>query len=525
MKRTLAACVLLSAFSGCVATDSCGDGHGSCCPGPSGRSIVPTIPGVQGPRGEPIAMAAPYSAMPNEIYSPREMMAQSLPLDFVQFAGRTPPPPSSGVVQGGYTAAQGAPSGLMQANYTASSGMSSEVMPTAGSCPPGGCPPNMMMPAGMISPAGMPPGPGMSPGPGIPPPAATAAVGALTGGAPQRFPTHRSSVRFLNPPGMKVSWYAPTGDGKAGFSPAQIEVPGRYNFVQAAIYRLKLADIPNRPGLELYPTLEVVPSNVKTDPFLAHSAVPISFTDEDFDQVAAGNYVVKVIYLPDPQFQDLAAVGPDEVVSSRLEPGVDPIVEAHRRGSILLVIRLGNIDLEAPNTPAMDAPCAVAQRPIMPPQGLAGNGPGPGGMMPPNGAPGMMPYGMAPNGMTPNMLMGRSRPPMGYNGPMTNPNTGMMNPYGPMMVPNVPIMGSPPPMPPSGTLPPYMPGQPQPAPPGPAAEVTTLPDVQQVQYTPVAPADVATAPEAPTPQANAPLPDADEKKSKSTTHRWWSTKK
>ena len=116
----------------------------------------------------------------------------------------------------------------------------------------------------------------------------------------------------------------------------------------------------------MYPTLEVVPAKAKTCTFLAHSAVPVSFTEEDFEQVAAGNFVVKVIYLPDPQFQDLAATGPDEVVSSRLEPGVDPIVEAMRRGSILLVIRLGNIDLEAPNTPAMDAPNPFCPPPAPP---------------------------------------------------------------------------------------------------------------------------------------------------------------
>ena len=47
--------------------------------------------------------------------------------------------------------------------------------------------------------------------------------------------------------------------------------------------------------------------------------------------MVAGNYVVKVVYLPYPQFQDLATAGPDEVVSTRLEPGVDPIAEAVRR--------------------------------------------------------------------------------------------------------------------------------------------------------------------------------------------------
>ena len=97
----------------------------------------------------------------------------------------------------------------------------------------------------------------------------------------------------------------------------------------------------------------------------------MAFTDEDFEQVATGNYVVKVIYLPDPQFQELATTGPDEVVSSRLEPGVDPILEAKRRGCILAVVRVGNIDLEAQNTPPMNAPSPYMLRgaPPMPPGG------------------------------------------------------------------------------------------------------------------------------------------------------------
>jgi hypothetical protein len=125
-----------------------------------------------------------------------------------------------------------------------------------------------------------------------------------------------------------VSWFTASPDGKAGFSANTLDVPGKYNFVQGAVYRLKLTDVPLYPGVPYFPTLEVVPANHKTAAFLAHSAVPISFTQEDFEQVRAGNYVVKVIYLPDPQYQDLAATGPDEVVSSRLEPGVDPIAEA-----------------------------------------------------------------------------------------------------------------------------------------------------------------------------------------------------
>jgi hypothetical protein len=295
-------------------------------------------------------MAAPYSyAPPSGKDAAMAMLQNSVPVNMVQQATYKP---DSG-------------SGILQAQATL---------------------PGAIMHAGGISPPGVPMTPGAPGGSGIQltgggsPQGAVAAVGALTGGSamPGQYAPHRTEVRFVGPNGMKISWY--TGGGMGS-----IDAPGRYNFIQAAIYRLKLSNIPGRPGLELYPTLEVVPVNNKTATFLAHSAVPVTFTEEDFEQVTAGNYVVKVIYLPDPQHQDLAAVGADEVVSTRLEPGVDPIAEACKRGNILLVIRIGNIDLEAPNTPAMDAPGAYQPHAAMPPrmQGPA---------MP--GAAQMAPYGM-----------------------------------------------------------------------------------------------------------------------------------
>jgi hypothetical protein len=162
---------------------------------------------------------------------------------------------------------------------------------------------------------------------------------------------------------MKISWYTQGPDGKPMWSTTPIETPGRYNFAQAAFYRLKLSNIEGRPGLELYPTLEVVPGNPNTEAFLAHSSVPVEFTNDDFKQVAEGNYIVKVIYLPYPQFQDVAGTGIEEILSTRLEPGADPIEEARRRGSILLVIRMGNVDQEAPNTPPLNAPPPGAAQP------------------------------------------------------------------------------------------------------------------------------------------------------------------
>jgi hypothetical protein len=55
--------------------------------------------------------------------------------------------------------------------------------------------------------------------------------------------------------------------------------------------------------------------------------------------------------LPDPEHQELAQAGVEELVSTRLDPGVDPIVEADRKGTILAIIRMGNKDLREPVPP------------------------------------------------------------------------------------------------------------------------------------------------------------------------------
>lgn len=182
----------------------------------------------------------------------------------------------------------------------------------------------------------MHPGPGVDgPGPGV------MMLGDASGLSPA--PGAASQIIFNGPEGMAVSWDV---SAPGSFDSEPLICPGRYNFPQGAIYRLKLTNIPGREGAELYPTLEVGPSLPRTDAYLAHNAIPVQFTEEDFDQVLSGNFVTKVIYLPDAEFQELALAGVETLVSTRLDPGLDPIVEADRRGAILAIIRLGNKDLQ-----------------------------------------------------------------------------------------------------------------------------------------------------------------------------------
>ena len=146
----------------------------------------------------------------------------------------------------------------------------------------------------------------------------------------------RTQIYFKEPAGMKVYWFTTAKDGKQSFSATPLEAPGRFNFLQGAIYRLKLTHLPGHAGLELFPTLEVPAPTPHAREFLAHNAVPIVLTEEDVNQVVKGNFLVKVVYLPHAKGDG----GGDQIA---LASGQDAVREAARRGSILMIVRIGNI--------------------------------------------------------------------------------------------------------------------------------------------------------------------------------------
>ena len=233
---------------------------------------------------------------------------------------------------------------------------------------------NRTPPANML----LHPGPGVGgPGPGV-----------MMGDAPAPYPMRTSQLAFTGPSGM---WMNYDTSGQGSFDSEPLISPGRMNFRQGAIYRLKLTKVPGRPGMELYPTIEIGPTTPRTEAYLAHNAVPIQLKEEDFDQILSGNFVTKVIYLPDPEFQEMALAGVETLVSTRLDPGVDPIAEADRRGAILAILRIGNIDPELPGSdpgrmahaggnviPAgFHSPVGGPQMPFHPAAAMMGGGPGP----------------------------------------------------------------------------------------------------------------------------------------------------
>jgi hypothetical protein len=280
---------------------------------------------------------------------------------------------------------------------------------------------NVLPPAAMLQ----HPGPGVEgPGPGIIAPASYEASIEASGygmGGPVGMggvlpPT--SQIGFIGKDGMQVRWDTTPG---GGFDSTPLVTPGRYDFPQGAIYRLKLTDIEGYEGVELYPSLEVAPVTPRTAAYLAHNAVPFQLTNEDLDQVTTGNFVTKVVYLPDAEYQELAVPGVETLVSTRLDPGVDPVVEADRRGSILAIIRIGNKDLEAPGAAGMAGAGGMGTG-GMGGAGGAGGGGAPCGVAGPLG----MPVGGDPSQLPPAFVAGMTAPQYGM--PFTGTPIGLPGP-------------------------------------------------------------------------------------------------
>ena len=86
MRRNATAVLMVAALGGCMSFQNGPEtGGGNSVPHWGRTYGPPTVPGVKGPYGESVPMAAPYSsAPPANAYMARSMMSQSLPLSSVQ---------------------------------------------------------------------------------------------------------------------------------------------------------------------------------------------------------------------------------------------------------------------------------------------------------------------------------------------------------------------------------------------------------------------------------------------------------
>jgi hypothetical protein len=177
----------------------------------------------------------------------------------------------------------------------------------------------------------------------------------------QQPEVHLLHQGVMTPPGAIGSLQLQRGGPLPGFfQPVEIKAPsgasvslavaGRFSEPMATpvavglligpVYRLRVMGLPLAPGVEVFPTIEMIDRLYAPAGQERRFAVPIELTEEDLRLAAEGKFVTRVIYLEDP----LDAVPAPQGTGQHwfdVGPGRDPLVVADELGRPVAILRMG----------------------------------------------------------------------------------------------------------------------------------------------------------------------------------------
>jgi len=188
-------------------------------------------------------------------------------------------------------------------------------------------------------------------------------VGWVGTAAAQRTGIHYNQ-RGDMPPGAIGNWQLQRGGPLPGYiQPVEITAPdgaeislaleGQFEDPQPAprlagmligpVYRFRVTSIPLHPGLEVYPTVEVI--NRLYPPLGTELKFPIQveLTQDDLLLAAKGNMVTRVIYLEDPEQAIPARQNNGRQHWFEAAAGQDPLQVADSLGRPMAILRMGGM--------------------------------------------------------------------------------------------------------------------------------------------------------------------------------------
>ena len=177
-----------------------------------------------------------------------------------------------------------------------------------------------------------------------------------------------------SPLGQTAAWMQHIRQEHQGWmQPVKIEVPGGgdvsvYNgsHEPAAVvsepalfavnpghtYRLRLANMPNFPEAELYPSIEVLDRLHPPAGQVHQFPIPLPFSKEEIQQALSGRLVTRVVYLEQPQIaQQIDPLRRD--VPQSVHPAENVLHEADRLGRPMLIVRIGSRRPTLSHTPLL----------------------------------------------------------------------------------------------------------------------------------------------------------------------------
>jgi uncharacterized repeat protein (TIGR01451 family) len=179
------------------------------------------------------------------------------------------------------------------------------------------------------------PTPAADPGVRLTPPPGSAVVGAPL------LPPEVQVVRFSAPEGAKIEILGPATEGIV--APDASDGGVTVGLKVGVSYRLKLSNLHNAPGVELFPMVELVGHLHRApgvDPLKFPIRVP--FTEDDLEDAAVrGRMVTQVVYLESPDQALPLALPKNQISVVTLSPVESPMKIAPALGRPMAIVRVG----------------------------------------------------------------------------------------------------------------------------------------------------------------------------------------
>ena len=155
----------------------------------------------------------------------------------------------------------------------------------------------------------------------------------------QRKPELRGlwqAVEIRGPKGLRVNM------ADAGQFAPELPVAARIAVMIGSVYRIRITGIANEPEMELFPTLEVIDRTHPPAEREHRFPIPIEIDEDDLEDAARGEMIMRVIYLEDNQVAEPVdtAGKPQRVLD--LKPHQDALRMADQLGRPVAILRIGS---------------------------------------------------------------------------------------------------------------------------------------------------------------------------------------
>jgi len=175
--------------------------------------------------------------------------------------------------------------------------------------------------------------------------------------------THRLYHGDMEPGAIGRQQSVSQGSWRGYFQPVEIRVPNDAliapassdQFASADSSRLKVGMEVGKPyrfhvsrfqdtvPIDLYPSIELVDRTYPPCAVRLDFPIPVDLSEDDLRQAANGRYIIRVVYLEDPNFASpFAQKATDAVPFFDVDPTQDPLSEADHVGRPVAIVKLGN---------------------------------------------------------------------------------------------------------------------------------------------------------------------------------------